>query len=77
MEIYFLNKFLYFLTSLNKTLKKDWQMERKYWESQGNLSVQKAGNHGDHGTSFLFLFFFSDFLMELYFLNKFLYLLIH
>ena len=46
MEVYLLNKFLYFLNSLNKTLKKYWNMERKYWESRGNLSVRKCGNHG-------------------------------
>ena len=37
---------VYLLNSLNKTLKKYWKMERKYWKSQGNLSVRKCGNHG-------------------------------
>ena len=39
IEVYLLNRFLCFLDSLNKTLKKYWKMERKYWKSQGNLSV--------------------------------------
>ena len=41
-----LNIFLYLLNSLDKTLIKYWTMERKYWKSQRNLSVQKCGNHG-------------------------------
>ena len=28
-----------------KTLKNTGQWEKKYWKSQGNLSVRKIGNH--------------------------------
>ena len=44
IEVYLLKKILYLLNSSNITLKKYWKMERKYWKSQGNLSVQKC-NH--------------------------------
>ena len=45
IEVYLLNRFLYLLNSLNKTLKKYWRMERKSWKNQGNSSVRKCGNH--------------------------------
>ena len=49
--MYVLNKFLYLLNSLNKTLKKSWKIETNILEksgknqNQGNLSDQKCGNH--------------------------------
>ena len=45
-----LNRFLYLLNSLNKTLKKILENGKKILEksgkNQGNLSVRKCGNHG-------------------------------
>ena len=35
IEVCLLNRFLYFLNSLDTTPKKYWKMERKYWKSQG------------------------------------------
>ena len=45
IEVYLLNRVLYFINSWNKMLKKYWKIERKYWKSHGNLSVRKCGNH--------------------------------
>ena len=49
----FVNRCLYLLNSLNKTLKKYWNMERKYWKSRGNLWVWKCGNY-ECSSSYLF-----------------------
>ena len=35
---------------LEKFMKKYWKNAKKNWKSQGNLSVQKSGNHA-HGSS--------------------------
>ena len=49
IEIYLLNRFLYLLNSLNKTLKIILENGKKILEksgkTQGNLSVRKCGNH--------------------------------
>ena len=35
----------------NKTLKKYWEIGKKYWKSQGILSVRKSRNHDPVETS--------------------------
>ena len=53
--MHYLLKWIKFSVKKNKTLKKYWKNGKRYWKSQGILSVQKSGNPGVIMINTLFL----------------------
>ena len=52
MEVYLLNKFLYLLNSLNKTLKKYWKIEKNILEKSGKFVSPKIWEPWYHTDNF-------------------------